>query len=160
MLSKFSLFTVLSRIDYCNSLLVGLPQYLTKRLQGVQNATARSILEYPDLSTSHNFSRTFTGYLSIGEPYTRLLHCHSSLSGSGPQYLSDLTHVYTTARSLRSSSDTHILSTSNVKLTSAFFSLPWSLYMEFFATRTQISTGIWLLQVSFENSSVFSQLMN
>ena len=32
---------VLSRPDYCNSLLVGLPQYLIKRLQGVQNAAAR-----------------------------------------------------------------------------------------------------------------------
>ena len=35
---------VLSCIDYCNSLLVGLPQYLIKRLQGVQSATDRSIL--------------------------------------------------------------------------------------------------------------------
>ena len=35
--------------------------------------------------------------------------CHSSLSVSGPQYLSDLTDVYTPSRSLRSSSDTHIL---------------------------------------------------
>ena len=41
-----------------------------------------------------------------------------SLSGSGPQYLSDLTHVYTPARSLRSSSDTRILSTPNVTLKS------------------------------------------
>ena len=32
-------------------------------------------LEHPDLNTSHHSSRTFTGYLSIGEPYTRLLHC-------------------------------------------------------------------------------------
>ena len=31
-------------------------------------------LEHPDLSTSHHSSRTFTGYLSIGEPYTRLLY--------------------------------------------------------------------------------------
>ena len=31
-------------------------------------------LEHPDLSTSHHSSRTFTGYLSIGEPFTRLLH--------------------------------------------------------------------------------------
>ena len=38
---------VLSRLDYCNSLLVGLPQYLIKRLQGVQNAAARSILRTP-----------------------------------------------------------------------------------------------------------------
>ena len=35
---------VLSRLDYCNSLLVDLPQYLIKRLQGVQNVAARSIL--------------------------------------------------------------------------------------------------------------------
>ena len=40
---------VLSRIDYCNSLLVGLPQYLLKRLQGVQTAAARSILRTPRL---------------------------------------------------------------------------------------------------------------
>ena len=76
-------------------------------------------LEHPDLNTSHHSSRTFTGYLSIGEPYTKVAAlCHSSLSGSGPQYFSDLTHVYTPARSLRSSSDTRILSTPNVKLKS------------------------------------------
>ena len=66
-------------------------------------------LEHPDLSTSHHSSRTFTGCLSN----SRTLHkvaalCHTSLSGSGPQYLSDLTHVYTPSRSLRSSSDTSI----------------------------------------------------
>ena len=38
---------VLSHLDYCNSLLVGLPLYLIKRLQGVQNTTARSILRTP-----------------------------------------------------------------------------------------------------------------
>ena len=31
-------------------------------------------LKLPDLSTSHHSSRTFTGNLLIGEPYTRLLH--------------------------------------------------------------------------------------
>ena len=31
-------------------------------------------LEHPDLSTSYHFSRIFTAFLSIGEPYTRLLH--------------------------------------------------------------------------------------
>ena len=44
--------------------------------------------------------------------------CHTAISGFGLQYLSDLTHIYTPARSLCSSSDTHILSTSNVKLKS------------------------------------------
>ena len=31
-------------------------------------------LEHPDLNTSHHSSRTFTGCLSIEQPYTRLLH--------------------------------------------------------------------------------------
>ena len=53
----------------------------------------------------------------------RILHkvaalCHTALSGSGPQYMSDLTLVYTPARSLRSSLNTGILSTPNVKLKS------------------------------------------
>ena len=38
---------VLSHLDYCNSLLVGPPQFLIKMLQGVQNAAARSILRTP-----------------------------------------------------------------------------------------------------------------
>ena len=37
---------VLSRLDYCNSLLVGLLEYL-KRLQGIKNAAARSICRTP-----------------------------------------------------------------------------------------------------------------
>ena len=108
---------MLSRIDYWNSLLVGLPQYLIKRLQGIQNAAARSILRTP---RSEHISPLLQilHWLPVNR---RTLHkvaalCHTSLSGSGPQYLSDLTHVYTPARSLRSSSDTHILSTPNVKL--------------------------------------------
>ena len=43
---------VLSHLDYCNSLLVDLPQYLIKRLQGVQNAAAKSILRAP--RSEHN----------------------------------------------------------------------------------------------------------
>ena len=85
-----------------------------------------------------------------------------SLSGSGPQYLSDLIHVYTPARSLRSSTDTRILSTPNVKLKSygqrsfayhgptTWNSLPLAL-------RHQQESD--LLQAGFENSYVFSELM-
>ncbi|WP_419602699.1 hypothetical protein, partial [Thiolapillus sp.] len=36
---------VLSRLDYCNSLLSGCPQYLLNRLQKVQNNAARLILK-------------------------------------------------------------------------------------------------------------------
>ena len=76
---------VLSRLDYCNSLLVGLPQYLIKRLQEIQNAAARSILRTP---RSEHISPLLQNlhWLSVNR---RTLHkvaalCHSSLSGSGP----------------------------------------------------------------------------
>ena len=35
--------------------------------------------------------------------------CFSAMSGSGPAYLSELLHVYTPSRTLRSSSDTCML---------------------------------------------------
>ena len=103
---------MLSRLNYCNSLLVGLPQYLIKMLQGVQNAAVRSEHISPLLQNLHWLPVNRTTLHNVAAL------CHSSLSGSGPQYLSDLTHVYTPARTLHSSSDTRILSTPNVKLKS------------------------------------------
>ena len=71
---------VLCRLDYYNSLLVGLPQYLIKRLQGVQNAAARSILRAP---RSEHISPLLQNlhWLPVN---SRTLHkvaalCHSSL---------------------------------------------------------------------------------
>ena len=64
---------VLSRLDYCNSLLV----FLSILLRGFKEFKMQQpdqYLEHPDLSTSHHFSRTFTGCVSIGESCTRLLH--------------------------------------------------------------------------------------
>ena len=38
-----------------------------------------------------------------------LCMCFSAINGSGPAYLSELLHVYTPSRTLRSSSDTRML---------------------------------------------------
>ena len=110
---------VLSRLVGHSSLLAGLPQYLIERLQGVQNSAARSILRTP---RSEHISPLLQNlhWLPVNR---RTLHkvaalCHTSLYDSSPQYLSGLTHFYTPARCLHSSSDTRILSTPNVKLKS------------------------------------------
>ena len=47
---------------------------LLRGFKEVKMQQSDQYLEHPDLSTSHHSSRTFTVYLSIGEPYTRLLH--------------------------------------------------------------------------------------
>ena len=78
---------VLSHLDYCNSLFIGLPQYLIKRLQGVQNAAARSILRTPRSEHILPLLQNLH-WLPVNR---RTLHkvaalCHISLSDSGPQY--------------------------------------------------------------------------
>ena len=69
-------------------------------------------LEHPYLSASHPLLQNLH-WLPVNR---QILHkvaalCYTSLSGSGHQYLSDLTHVYSPTRSLRSFSGTRILST-------------------------------------------------
>ena len=57
---------VISRLDYCNSLLYGLPAIVIKRLERVQNAAARVIAKAGRREhISHQFTSNFTGYRSI-----------------------------------------------------------------------------------------------
>ena len=101
---------VLSRLDYCNSLLSGSSLSLTDRLQKVQNNAARLILKgrkfdhvTPLLQSLH--------WLPV---VARIQYKVNSLSyvslfDSGPVYLSDLQKIYTPSRRLRSSADSRIL---------------------------------------------------
>ena len=50
---------VLSRLDYCNSLLFGCPQYLLNKLQKVQNNAARLVLR---VSKTDHFSRHLASF--------------------------------------------------------------------------------------------------
>ena len=101
---------ILSRLDYCNCLLAGCPHFLIDILQKVQNAAARLICRAKKLDHV--------------QPILQLLHwlpiraliqykistlCFNVITGNGPQYLSELLHLYTPTRDLRSSADTCIL---------------------------------------------------
>ena len=101
---------VLSRIDYCNSLLAGCPKYLLFKLQKVQNNAARLVLRCSKSSHATPMLQSLH-WLPIENRivYKLSLLCYKSLNGLAPSYLANLLNVYTPSRQLRSSSDSHIL---------------------------------------------------
>ena len=107
---------VLSRLDYCNSLLAGSPKCLLNRLQKVQNSAARLVCRSskqqhitPLLQSLH--------WLPIESRinYKLASVCFSSFCGTGPKYISDILQVYTPSRQLRSSTDTRLLRISSIR---------------------------------------------
>jgi len=79
---------VLSRLDYCNAVLVGLPAYLYNRLQSVLNAAARSIA---GLRRSDHITDTLASFHLLKAPervqykLTTIVYC--LLNGKAPHYL-------------------------------------------------------------------------
>ena len=93
-----------SRLDYCNSLYVGIGQSELNRLQLVQNAAARLLTgtkkrEHitPVLSSLHWLPVKFRIDFKI------LLFVFKSLNGLAPEYVSNLINVHRPPRALRSS---------------------------------------------------------
>ena len=98
---------VLSRLDYCTSLLFGCPQYLLNKLQMVQNNAARLVRRVsktdhmsPHLASLH--------WLPIDSriQYRLSSLCYNCLNSTAPDYFTELLRIYKPASQLRSSSDT------------------------------------------------------
>ena len=97
---------VLSRIDYCNSLLFGISCSLMNKLQVLQHSAARLIFRIkkrahitPSMISLHWLPVRMRINFKI------LVITFKCLRGNGPSYLSALLHHYTPERALRSAGD-------------------------------------------------------
>ena len=109
--SKLAVSFVVTRLDYCNSLLAGLPDNKLNKLQRIQNHAALIVLRKRRLVSATSLLRTLH-WLQVKAmiQYKIACLCFQCLShNTMPPYISDLLHPYQQSRTLRSL-DTSLLS--------------------------------------------------
>ncbi len=93
---------VITRLDYCNALFVGVSESSVARLQMVQNAAAHLLTGTRKYEHFPHFSFTLLLPVHFRIQFKILLFVFKSLNGLAPPYISELLHPYMPTRSLRS----------------------------------------------------------
>ena len=109
--NKLAVSFMLTRLDYCNSLLAGLPDNKLNKLKRIQNHAARTVLRKPRHVSATSLLRTLHWLpLKARIQYKIACLCFQCLShNTMPLYLSDLLHPYQPSKTLHSL-DTSLLS--------------------------------------------------
>ncbi len=101
---------VISRLDYCNALLAGLPSNTIKPLQMIQNAAARLVFNEPKRAhVTPLFVSLHWLPVAAHIQFKTLMLAYRTTTGSAPTYFHSLLRIYILYRSLRSASERRLV---------------------------------------------------
>ncbi len=101
---------VISRLDYCNALLAGLPSNTIKPLQMIQNAAARLVFNEPKRAhVTPLFVSLHWLPVAARIQFKTLMLAYRTTTGSAPTYFHSLLRIDIPSRSLRSASERRLV---------------------------------------------------
>ncbi|KAI5094454.1 hypothetical protein C0J45_16178, partial [Silurus meridionalis] len=103
---------VISRLDYCISLLAGLPLNAIRPLQIIQNAAARLVFNQPKFSNPTPLLHSLHWLPVAARIRFKMMLAYKAKNGPAPSYLGDLITSRTAPRCLRSSSSARLVPSS------------------------------------------------